>query len=126
MDGDPKERDKRQSERIRIFESRQIWNLSEGGAYIATDNPRRLGATLHFRFRLESDMPVFEALAKVVRVLHKKNPKTGEPKGMAVQFVKVEEDNLSNLREFLKNKKMQEKVMEFHQDVSRVGPEESD
>lgn len=116
MDNEPNGRDKRESERVRIIESKQIWNLSEGGAYIATDSPRRLGSLLHFEFRLGEQMPVFQALSKVVRVLHKKNPKTKEPRGMAVQFVKMSDEDLSNLRKYLKYKKIQTKVTKFHKE----------
>lgn len=116
MDNEPNGRNKRLSERVRIIASKQIWNLSEGGAYVSTDSPRKLGSLLHFEFRLGVEMPAFQALSKVVRVLHRKNHKTQEPRGMAVQFVKVSETDLSNLQKYLNYKKMQTKVTKFHEE----------
>ena len=95
-------RNKRLFDRIRVGSSKSIWNLSEGGAYVATSNPRRLGSVLHFEFKLWKDEAPFRALAKVVRILHHANPSIGEPAGMALQFVKVSADDRIRLRTFLK------------------------
>lgn len=96
---------KRIYERIRISSSKSIWNLSEGGAYVATANPRRLGSLIHFEFRLWPDEEPFRALGKVVRVLHKPNPAINEPAGMAIQFTEVAEDDRVRLRTYLKEQK---------------------
>lgn len=104
---------KRVHERIRISSSKSIWNLSEGGAFVATTTPRRLGALLHFEYRLWPDEPPFRALGKVVRVLHKPNPRIKEPAGMALQFVQVSEDDLIRLRLYLKEQKKMAEHREF-------------
>lgn len=101
---------KRQYERVRISASKSIWNLSEGGAFVATTNPRRLGTVIHFEFRLWPDEPPFRALAKVVRVLHLPNPKISQPAGMGIQFTQVGEDDRVRLRAYLnEQKKIREK-----------------
>ncbi len=105
MDAASNGRDKRKSERVRITSSKAIWNLSEGGAYIATTTPRSVGNLLHFEYKLEKDQPYFQALAKVVRVIHKPIPGKGEPAGMAIRFEKVSEENLERLKKFLANRK---------------------
>jgi len=96
---------KRRSERVRIASSKSIWNLSEGGAFVATLSPRRLGSIVHFEFRLWPDEPAFKAMGKVVRVLHKPNPKIHEPAGMAIQFTEVSDDDLVRLRAYLNEQK---------------------
>jgi hypothetical protein len=101
MSATPSGRDKRRFERIRIASLRHVWNLSEGGAFIATETPKRLGAKIHMELRLGREGPTFRSLAKVVRVLHRPNPKFGEPAGMAVQFVDLTDEQLSILKEFL-------------------------
>jgi hypothetical protein len=95
-------RNKRVFDRIRIGSSKTIWNLSEGGAYVVTSSPRRLGSVIHFEYKLWKDEAPFRALAKVVRILHCPNTSTGKPAGMALQFVKVSVDDRIRLRTFLK------------------------
>jgi PilZ domain len=95
-------RDKRQFERIRIQSSKNIWNLSMGGAYVATKNPKKLGSVLHFEIKLGGkDGTPFKAMAKVIRVLHTPNPKTGEPPGIALRFVDVDDENKVKLNKYL-------------------------
>jgi len=97
----PGGRDKRRYDRVRITHSRNVFNLSEGGAYIATEKPRRLGSLFYFEYHPgKGDEPIL-ALAKVIRVLHRPNPRLKEPAGMAVQFVKMEEADLARLRNYL-------------------------
>ena len=102
MNAAPTGRDKRQHERYQVTSLKHIWNLSEGGAYIATESPKRLGSKVHMEFKLGEGGPTFHALAKVIRVLHKPNPKLHEPAGMAVQFVEIGEDQAALLRQYLK------------------------
>lgn len=113
-------RDKRKYDRIRVAESRFLWNLGEGGAYLVTHNPRRLGSLFHFEYKLGSRGPIFKALAKVIRVIHKPNPKTGQPAGMAVQFVNISPQDLKNLRLFLADLKKPEKQNAIPQELLDV------
>ncbi len=101
MNAGPEGREKRQHERIRIGSVKDLHNLSEGGAYVATDSPKRLGATFHFELKLGHKSRAFQALARVVRVLHRPNPKIGEPAGMAIQFVAINDEDHEVLMEFL-------------------------
>ena len=94
-------KDKRQFERIRIQSSKNIWNLSMGGAYVATNKPKKLGSVLHFEVKLGEKKTPFKAMAKVIRVLHTPNPKTGEPPGIALKFVDVDDDNKITLNKYL-------------------------
>ena len=106
MNAGPKGREKRRSERIRISSIKKLHNLSEGGAYVATDSPKRLGSTFEFEIKLGRKDKVFRALAKVVRVLYRPNPKIGEPAGMAIQFLNVSEEDKKTLYELLEEQKL--------------------
>jgi len=106
---EPRGRDKRGHDRVRLTSSRSVWNLSEGGAYIATANPRRVGSVIHFEFTLEN-RESFKTLARVIRVLHKPNPKIGEPAGMALQFIEVGEEDKQRLRNYLRELQSKQKA----------------
>jgi len=101
MSAEARGREKRRCERVRIVSLKHVWNLSEGGAYIATETPKRLGAKIQMELRLGREGPTFRSLATVVRVLHRPNPKLGEPAGMAIQFVDLTDEQLSILKRFL-------------------------
>ncbi len=101
--------DKRRHERIKTT-SRHIRDLSEGGAYIITDQPRPAGSLFHFEFRPEKDAEPIRALARVIRVLYRPNPKLKEPAGMAVKFTELGEDDLVRLREYLGYQKRREEI----------------
>jgi hypothetical protein len=102
--GPPGGRENRQYERVAL-ESRNVWNISEGGAYIINKNPRSTGSILQFEYRLEHVNKTFKALARVVRTLYRPNPKTGEPAGMAIQFIKISDKDRELLQEYLKKTK---------------------
>ncbi len=97
----PEGRDNRKNERV-FLDSRHVWNISEGGAYIINKNPRKTGSILHFEYRLEELNKTFKALARVIRTLYRPNPKTGEPAGMAIQFIKISPEDREILKEYLK------------------------
>ena len=102
MDAEPKGREKRRSERLRVSSCEKLWNLSEGGAFVITAVPRRLGSVFRFEIKLGAKKQTFKALAKVIRVLYKPNPKIGEPAGMAIQFVETSVEDQQILQVFLK------------------------
>lgn len=94
-------RNQRKYDRIRVVNSKQIWNLSEGGAYVASAHPKRLGSVIQFELKLGDQGPIFKSLAMVIRVLHKPNPKMGEPAGMALKFLDVKPEDQARLHQFL-------------------------
>jgi len=108
MEAKPERPNKREAERIRIKSSKNIWNLSEGGAFIATKDTKRLGSRVQFELQLGPGGLQFSSLAKVIRVLHKPNPKLGEPAGMAVEFVEPDQKNRRRLAAYLSKVKRQD------------------
>jgi hypothetical protein len=112
MNAGPTGRDKRVYERIRVSSLKNVWNLSEGGAYIATESPKRLGAKIHVELKLGATGNTLRAMAKVVRVLHRPNPKLGEPAGMALQFMDLEAQQLLYLQQYLSEVKIKADLFE--------------
>lgn len=92
----------RKHERIKLSWSKSIVNISEGGAYIRTDEPRRLGSKVHFEIKLEPDKPPVRGMGKVIRVIHKKGAtKKGDPPGMALEFMDVSSEDRARIRHFV-------------------------
>jgi len=110
MSADVGGRDKRRYERVRVPASKNVWNISEGGAFIATESPKRLGATFMLELRLGGGNPTFRTMARVIRVLHKPNPKTEEPAGMAVKFERTSDDDVAIIRNYITTKKLEEEL----------------
>jgi hypothetical protein len=106
MTREPKGREKRRYDRVRISSCEKLWNLSEGGAFVASDSPRRLGSVFMFEFKVGHKNVEIKTLAKVIRVLHKPNPKIGEPAGMAIQFLDMAPRDTESLRQYLKEYKL--------------------
>lgn len=65
-------------------------DLSEGGLFIETDEPRGLGDMIYLQFALRDGTRLIEALGKVVRVIE---PGGDEEPGMGVQFVSLDGDS---------------------------------
>jgi uncharacterized protein (TIGR02266 family) len=68
-------------------------NLSVGGMFIATSDPRPFGVLVYLQFRVADGGTLIEGLGRVVHVNH---PDTNEP-GMGIEFVNLDEGS----REFI-------------------------
>jgi uncharacterized protein (TIGR02266 family) len=67
-------------------------NLSPGGLFICTDEPREEGSVIYVQFSLKDGSRLIEGMGRVVRV----NPKGGSgPVGMGVEFLNFDEDSLA-------------------------------
>ena len=73
-------------------------NLSMGGMFLCTDQPKPEGALLYFQFTTDADGPLIEGLARVVRVVETGG---GHPAGMGLEFVNVEEPSLQRIEEIV-------------------------
>jgi hypothetical protein len=95
-------RDKRQHERIEITSSRSVVNISTGGMYIKTDEPRSVGSIVHFEFKLDPDLPPIKGHAKVIRALYKGGGRKGLPPGMALEFTSISPEDQKVIRDYIK------------------------
>lgn len=69
------------------FVSDYASDLSMGGMFVRTEQPKPEGAMLYFQFTTEQQGPLIEGLAKVVRVVE---PGGEHPPGMGLEFVNLE------------------------------------
>jgi Tfp pilus assembly protein PilZ len=97
-------RDKRKYERIKI-DSGKIYDLSEGGIYIQTTEPKQLGSLIAMEIKLfENDKPLL-VKGRVIRIIYKSGARQKFPPGMAVQFEGLSEQDREKIRAFLLSKK---------------------
>ncbi|GEM_PF-1151420 len=102
-----KDRGKRQHERIQLLWNKSVVNLSEGGMYVRTDEPRRLGSIVYFEIKLDADQEPIQGTGRVIRVLHKGGAGTsGDPPGMALEFVELAPESLERIRRFIALKQL--------------------
>lgn len=74
-------------------------NISEGGMFVRTSEPREEGALIYLQFYLNDGIKLIEGLGKVVRV----NPlaQFGKDAGMGVEFVNFDEPSTELIREIV-------------------------
>ena len=68
-------------------------NISPGGMFIHTDEPKEEGSMIYLQFSLKDGSKLIEGMGKVVRV----NPTgvPGHPAGMGVEFVNFDEESMA-------------------------------
>jgi hypothetical protein len=91
-------RERRRFDRIKLEHLKQCHDLSEGGFYIVSDRPRRLGSLVNFELKLEKDQPPIRGRGRVVRIIHQAGAVGGDPPGMAVEFVELAEEDRDRIR----------------------------
>lgn len=64
-------------------------NISEGGIFIATEQPRDQGSMVYLQFALKDGTKLIEGLGKVAHV----TPASADPAGMGIEFVNFDEDS---------------------------------
>ena len=76
-------------------------DISTGGMFLRTDQPRPEGQMIYLQFALRDGSKLIEGLGKVVRV----NPPGGDrPAGMGVEFVNVDEDSRALIEDIVAQK----------------------
>jgi len=72
------------------FVSEYSTDISMGGMFIRTEQPRPEGSMVYLQFTLRDGFTIIEALGRVVRV----NPPNGDqPSGMGVEFVNFDPES---------------------------------
>ena len=66
-------------------------DISLGGMFIRTDEPREKGSTIYFQFALQGGLKIIEGLGRVVHV----NPPGHEDPGMGVEFVNLDAESMA-------------------------------
>jgi uncharacterized protein (TIGR02266 family) len=72
-------------------------NISPGGIFIRTEEPREEGSMVYLQFSLRDGSRLIEGMGKVVRV----NPPGDEdrPAGMGIEFVNFDEESMALIEE---------------------------
>lgn len=81
--------ERRRFERVKLEHPRQCHNISEGGLYMLTTRPRRLGSVVNFELKLFDSYPPIRGRGRVVRVIHEAGAVAADPPGMAIEFVEL-------------------------------------
>ena len=66
-------------------------DISVGGMYLKTDDPRELGSTLYLRFTLDDGLPLIEGIGKVVWSSGEQREEM--PAGMGIEFVSLDDES---------------------------------
>ena len=77
-------------------------NISAGGIFIRTNEPREEGAMIYLQFYLRDGSKLIEGLGRVVRV----NPvdDTSRVPGMGIEFVNFDDESMSLIQEICAGK----------------------
>jgi len=97
-------REKRINDRI-VIDSGHIYDLSEGGVYIKTTDPRRLNALVGLELRLSDREPPILVKGRVIRIIYEKGAPKKFPPGMAVKFEPLPKESTDKLRVYIQSKK---------------------
>ena len=77
-------------------------DISVGGMFIRTTEPRELGALIYLQFWLKDGSKLIEGLGRVVRVNPPGDP--ARPAGMGLEFVNFDDDSMGLIEEIVQSK----------------------
>ena len=72
-------------------------NISLGGMFIRTTQPREMGSMVYLQFRLKDGSKLIEGLGKVVHV----NPPDHAAPGMGIEFVNLDDKSRDLIQEIV-------------------------
>jgi uncharacterized protein (TIGR02266 family) len=72
-------------------------NISPGGIFIRTEQPREEGAVIYLQFSLKDGSRLIEGMGRVVRVNPPGDPK--RPAGMGIEFTNFDEESMALISE---------------------------
>jgi molecular chaperone DnaK len=76
-------------------------NLSPGGMFIRSDEPRALGSMIYLQFFIKDGSKIIEGLGKVVRVSTQQDK---EGAGMGIEFVNFDDESMRLIREICQSR----------------------
>ena len=72
-------------------------NISPGGIFVNTDEPRQEGEVIYLQFALKDGSKLIEGMGKVVRVNPVGDPK--RPPGMGIEFINFDDESMALIAE---------------------------
>ena len=80
------------------FMSEYATDMSMGGMFIRTNEPREEGSMVYLQFSLKDGSRLIEGLGRVVRV----NRGDGRPDGMGIEFLNFDEESMALIEEIVR------------------------
>ena len=114
---------------VQTFVEKFSINVSRGGIFIRTREPREVDALVRFEFQLQDGKPVFRGEGKVVWVKDFNPDVPTKPHGMGLKFTRLDRKSRELINRILKFKKElkaeKEKAEEDKQDADAAALEEA-
>lgn len=87
------------------FISKFAINISRGGMFLSSRNPKPIGTHLHFEMRLADDSPVIEGTGEVrwIREYDRQHP--NQPHGMGIRFFELKPDSQVVLERIIEHRR---------------------
>ena|SRR3989338_9319581 len=92
------ERKKSTEEAFQTFYSE---NISEGGVFLRTEKPLKVGTMLDLHFSLPNSPRMIYAKGKVIWTVESRQPDPEKPMGMGVQFIEIVDEFRGIIRDYV-------------------------
>ncbi len=79
-------------------------NISFGGMFIRTEQPREVGSLIYLQFYLRDGAKLIEGLGRVVRVAEPDPDDPDAEHGMGVEFVNFDEESMRLIEQIVEGK----------------------
>ncbi len=79
-------------------------NISLGGIYIRTDEPREEGSLIYLQFTLRDGSPIIDGLGRVVRSNRPGDLPPGIEPGMGVEFVNFDDESMALIEQIVRDR----------------------
>jgi uncharacterized protein (TIGR02266 family) len=87
------------------FISKFAINISRGGMFLSSRNPKAVGTHLHFEMRLADDSPVIEGTGEVRWIREYDRHQPNQPHGMGIRFYELKPDSLVILERIIEHRR---------------------
>ncbi len=74
-------------------------NISPGGIFVKTDEPREEGSVIYLQFALKDGSKLIEGMGRVVRVNPPGDPQ--RPPGMGIEFMNFDDESMALIAEII-------------------------
>jgi uncharacterized protein (TIGR02266 family) len=87
------------------FISKFAINISRGGMFLSSRNPKPIGTHLQFEMRLADDSPVIEGTGEVRWIREYDRHQPNQPHGMGIRFFELKPDSLVVLHRIIEHRR---------------------
>jgi uncharacterized protein (TIGR02266 family) len=87
------------------FISKFAINISRGGMFLSSRNPKPIGTHLQFEMRLADDSPVIEGTGEVRWIREYDRHQPNQPHGMGIRFYELKPDSLVILERIIEHRR---------------------